>query len=228
MSTALETIRYKSVDIYAQGEYVAVRGVAQAMGLDWSAQRRLIESNPWSEGYVVVSTTQLPGDTQARQHFFLHRCCVPMWIANISTGHIADEHTKSVVIRWQKEIAQVLADYYEGKLKVKTPRKPPRYRNGLPSDEYVDRMITRGAVQIPTKYGPLVFDRTDPQYAVSLIKGIIQENFFSATERAEALDDSLTKKIRAQAGQISPVPILSNVPPELENPNSKYWNKPGT
>lgn len=117
MSAELATINYKGTDIYVQGEYVAVRQMAEAMGLDWEGQRQLIERNHWSEGHTFKAQVCLPGAQQAYNILFMHRRRVPMWVANISTGHIQDEKVKQTVIRWQNEIADVLADYYEGKLK---------------------------------------------------------------------------------------------------------------
>jgi P22_AR N-terminal domain len=112
-----ELIPYRDAEIAVQGEFVAVRQMAEAIGLDWNGQRQLIERSPWSEGWTCVLHVRLPGEDRARDHYFLHRRRVSMWVANISTGHIKNETVRTTVIQWQNEIADVLADYYEGKLK---------------------------------------------------------------------------------------------------------------
>lgn len=176
MTTEVATIDYRGTAIHVQGEFVAVRQMADAMGLDWSAQRRLILNNPWSEGCTVVSTTQLPGDTQAREHFFLHRRRVPMWVANISTGHIQDGAVKATVIRWQNEIADVLADYYEGKPKVS--RAPRRKRIAGPGTLFPDeleflRQSGARRVKLPSGF-EIEFATEGTEYALSLVKSAVE------------------------------------------------------
>lgn len=213
-------IDYRGTAIPVQDEYVAVSRMAEAMGLDWSGQRQLIARSPWSTGWTGIIPVRLPGDDRSREHFMLHRRRVPMWVANIDTGHIRDETVRATVIRWQQEIADVLADYYEGKRAPKAPAKPPRYRNGLPSTEFLVEAKQMGLKRVPSKYGDFEFDSSGVEYAVSLVKGAVDDALAlnPTVERAEYLREDLEKKIRAQAGQPVPAPVLS-LPPSMSGDN---------
>lgn len=211
MTSEVATIDYRGTSIYAQDEYVAVRQMAEAMGLNANAQRELILRCSWSTGWTRVIRVQVPGDNQTREHFFLHRRRVPMWVAKISEDRIADETVKATVIRWQSEIADVLANHYEGKpaAKAKTPRRKRVAGPGTPFPDELEYLQHTGAsrVRLPSGF-EIEFATEGILYATSLVKGIIRAEFFSETERAEAISEDLTKKICAQAGQPVPPPNL--------------------
>lgn len=211
-STEIATIPGpQGTQIYSQGEFVAVRQMAGAMGLDWNGQRQLIERSPWSGTWTCKSHVQLPGDTQAREHYFLHRRRVPMWVANISTGHIKDETVKATVIQWQNEIADVLADYYEGKLGKAQTSKPAlfsiegpkqmRFGHAYPTESEIKCLLSMGASKIPTKYGAIEFDRSSPEYAFTMMHAIVNEAISNDTSPAtEELRSTIeeAKVIRTQ------------------------------
>ncbi|GIH23022.1 hypothetical protein Aph01nite_13320 [Acrocarpospora phusangensis] len=88
-----------------------LRRLTVPVGLDPDGQRNLIKRSAWSKGRTDNMYVQLPGDTQVREHFVISHRIVPMWIANIETGRMANQSTRERIERWQVEFADALYDY---------------------------------------------------------------------------------------------------------------------
>jgi len=91
---------------------IAVRRVCDALGVDLASQSVKLRSKGWA--CVVMNTTQLPGDTQRREHIFLDLRSLPMWLATIEPSRVA-EHVRPKLLRYQRECADVLADHFLGR-----------------------------------------------------------------------------------------------------------------
>lgn len=94
----------------ADGKYVALRQVCEALGLDYSAQYRRIKRQPWA--CIAMMATQLPGDTQTRETCFIDRQTFSMWLATIDTSRVKNTTTRELVIAYQREAAQAIDAYF--------------------------------------------------------------------------------------------------------------------
>lgn len=217
MSTEVAILQVNNTEVYAQGDYLFPQAMAEAMGLDWNAQRQRIERSSWSEGWTCTAHVQVPGDTQARSRFAMHQRYVPMWIAGIDTRHMNPD-VKPVVEAWQREIAEVLAEHYyptknDGRFKAgNTSGTNARYRNGLPTDDFLVKAQAMGLRKVPSKYGDFEFDSSAVQFAVSLVRGVIKADFIEEAADLQTRIDAgneLSRKLGYQInGKLPPPPVL--------------------
>lgn len=104
--------------------YFAPRPICQAIGLDWKAQYERIKRNPVLSTCVVMSTTQLPGDTQQREIVTLPLKLLNGWLFGIDAGRVKPALRESI-LTYQRECYDALAAYWQQGL-AKNPRAEPR------------------------------------------------------------------------------------------------------
>lgn len=90
--------------------HVSARKVSEALGIDWPSQRKRLNRQPWAS--MVMMTTQLPGESQARETTFVDRKTFTMWLATIETGRLKNEQAKDLLIAYQREAADALDQYF--------------------------------------------------------------------------------------------------------------------
>jgi hypothetical protein len=93
------------------GNWTSVTALSNRMGVDPNGQRQAVLRKHWAQGWTCKTHVQLPGDTQRREHFFLHEKRVPMWLANIDTTRLQDKQVRARVESTQVEFADVLAEW---------------------------------------------------------------------------------------------------------------------
>lgn len=117
----LTTINFHGATLVAiRGEtdattLVAMRPVAEGMGLDWSSQRRKLAGHPVLETCMVVMTMQMPGDDQAREWVFLPLNRLNFWLATVHPNRVTDPAIRAKVIEYQEECAEALYQHFFAK-----------------------------------------------------------------------------------------------------------------
>lgn len=91
--------------------YVAMRPIVSAIGLDWAAQFSRIKRHPVLSTSVVVMTTQMPGDDQAREVFFLPLKMLNGWLFGVNANRVKPE-IQNALIQYQRECFDVLAAHF--------------------------------------------------------------------------------------------------------------------
>lgn len=93
---------------------VAMKPVAEGMGLDWGGQYKKIAAHPVLATCVSLTEMQMPGD-QRREWVFLPLNRLHFWLATVQTNRIADADIRARVIEYQMECADVLFSHFFGK-----------------------------------------------------------------------------------------------------------------
>lgn len=108
----LTQIPFHDTTIYttADGAYVALRPVCEALGLDFSGQLQRLRNQAWT--CMGVIPTQMPGDNQRREMVFVDRRTFTMWLATIDTGRLKNERARELVRTYQCEAADALDKYF--------------------------------------------------------------------------------------------------------------------
>lgn len=91
---------------------VAMKPVAEGMRLDWSAQRRKIADHPVLVTCMVVTTIQMPGDSQIREWVFLPLNRLNFWLATVHPNRVSDDAVRAKVIEYQNECADALYQHF--------------------------------------------------------------------------------------------------------------------
>lgn len=91
--------------------HVALRPIVQALGLDWAAQFTRIKRHPVLSTCVVVTATQVPGDDQARDMFFLPLDKLNGWLFGVSVNRVKPE-LRERLTQYQRECFDVLARHF--------------------------------------------------------------------------------------------------------------------
>lgn len=94
-----------------RGHWVFLNQLCGFMSIDAENQRKRVNRNHWSQGWTATMAVQVPGDTQARNHFLIHQRRLPMWLGSITTSAIKDKDARQRVEEHQTEFADALADY---------------------------------------------------------------------------------------------------------------------
>lgn len=91
--------------------YVAMRPICEAIGLDWAAQFTRIKRHPVLSTCVAVTTTQMPGDDQAREVTMLPLNKLNGWLFGISVRRCKPE-LRERLTQYQAECFDVLASHF--------------------------------------------------------------------------------------------------------------------
>lgn len=105
------------------GNWAVLGQLCANLTLDSNGQRQLIERKSWSAGRTCITHVQLPGDTQARQHFLVHERIVPMWLANVTASRIQDDSKRAKIELAQLELADALYQYVTANRPFREPSK---------------------------------------------------------------------------------------------------------
>lgn len=108
----LTRVPFHDTAIYttADGAYVALRPVCEALGLDADGQLQRLKRKPWT--CTVIMPVQVPGDDQSRELVFIDRRTFTMWLATIDTSRVKNERTRELVRTYQCEAADALDKYF--------------------------------------------------------------------------------------------------------------------
>lgn len=107
----LTRVPFHDTTIYttADGTYVALRPVCEALGLDADSQLQRIKRQPWA---TTVIMTGVAADGKMHEMTFIDRRTFTMWLATIDTGRVKNEHTRELVRTYQCEAADALDKYF--------------------------------------------------------------------------------------------------------------------
>lgn len=107
----LTRVPFHDTTIYttADGTYVALRPVCEALNLDYASQFKRVQNQPWA---TVVMMTTVAADGKMREMTFIDRRTFTMWLATIDTGRLKNEHTRELVRTYQCEAADALDKYF--------------------------------------------------------------------------------------------------------------------
>jgi hypothetical protein len=89
--------------------YVILRPAVEALGLDWKNQHAKLKTRSWAS--VVQSTTQLPGDTQARVHSLAPVRTFLMLLATVNENRVP-EAVRPTLVAFQNETADAIEAYW--------------------------------------------------------------------------------------------------------------------
>ncbi len=87
---------------------VSPRHACDAMGIDWSAQRKRLNSTKWAA--VVMIATPSAGGTQ--ETVMVDRRTFTMWLATIEPSRIKNDDARAIVEAFQSEAADALDAYF--------------------------------------------------------------------------------------------------------------------
>lgn len=107
----LTQIPFHDTTIYttADGAYVALRPVCEALGLNFSGQQQRLQRQSWA---VVCMTHTTGADGKTYEMMLIDRRTFTMWLATIDTGRVKNEHTRELVRTYQCEAADALDQYF--------------------------------------------------------------------------------------------------------------------
>lgn len=112
--------------------YVALRPICESIGVDWKAQYNRIKRHPVLSTCVVVMTTQMPGDDQAREVFMLPLDKLNGWLFGVSVSRVKPELRDRLTV-YQTECFGALAKHFGAtELSSKTGQLPNALRQITP------------------------------------------------------------------------------------------------
>lgn len=107
----LTQVPFHDTTIYttADGAYVALRPVCEALGLDADSQLQRIKRQPWATTVIMAGVA---ADGKMHEMTFIDRRTFTMWLATIDTGRVKNERTRELVRTYQCEAADALDKYF--------------------------------------------------------------------------------------------------------------------
>lgn len=107
----LAQIPFHNTTIYttADGAYVALRPVCEALGLDANGQWQRLQRQSWATACMMHAVA---ADGKRREMTFIDRRTFTMWLATIDTGRVKDERAHSLLDVYQREAADALDKYF--------------------------------------------------------------------------------------------------------------------
>jgi hypothetical protein len=102
-----------ALDVQRKGNdvYVSVKRVCEALGIDNGGQQVKLAEKEWATVEIISTVAE---DGKQRQMTMLHLDSLPLWLATIDAGRVAED-ARPKLLRYQKECARVLADHFLGR-----------------------------------------------------------------------------------------------------------------
>ena len=97
--------------------WVQAKHVAEALGLDWSAQFRHLTRDEALKDTIAIMTMVSPNPTKPeetieRETVFIERRGLVLWLAKLQPSRVKDPERRKKIIAYQKEAARALEDYF--------------------------------------------------------------------------------------------------------------------
>lgn len=92
-----------------QGYYVVFKRLCENMGVEYSGQRQRLQRQPWATEGVITS---VGADGKQRKMMAISRKTMIMWLATIDSNRLGNPTVRDAVIRYQKQVADVLDAYF--------------------------------------------------------------------------------------------------------------------
>lgn len=112
-NTTVATIPFHGTNIQSveiDGKpHVFFKPMVDTLGMDNRSQLRRLENKSWAS--MVKMTTQLPGDTQRREHITVDIRTLTMWLATIDENRVSEE-ARPLVVTYQSEVADAIEAYW--------------------------------------------------------------------------------------------------------------------
>lgn len=102
---------------------VVFKPAVESIGLDYSSQLKRLRRQPWAS--VVVTTMQLPGDTQGREMVTVPEDTFIMWAATLQASRVASE-LRPMLVAFQTESKKALHAYWTQGQAVRAQAQPPQ------------------------------------------------------------------------------------------------------
>ena len=90
---------------------VAMKPIAEAIGLDWNGQFQRIKRHPVMATCMFMTHIQMPGDDQRREVATLPLKMLNGWLFGIDANRVKPE-SRAKLIEYQRECFDVLANYF--------------------------------------------------------------------------------------------------------------------
>ncbi|QTA84859.1 phage antirepressor N-terminal domain-containing protein [Desulfonema magnum] len=98
--------------LHNNAEYVAMKPVCEGMGLDWEAQRQLIERDPVLNSTACIIQV-VAGDGKQRDMLCLPLIYLNGWLFKINAARYReDDPRRDIIIQYQRECYSVLYNYW--------------------------------------------------------------------------------------------------------------------
>ncbi|WP_053764686.1 phage antirepressor N-terminal domain-containing protein [Leptospirillum ferriphilum] len=91
--------------------YTPMKPIVEGMGLDWASQFTKLKSDPKRWGSIVMTTIQVPGDTQGRETLCMPLRKLPGWLMTIQPSRVKPE-IREKILQYQNECDDVLWEYW--------------------------------------------------------------------------------------------------------------------
>lgn len=92
--------------------HVIPRPIVDLLGISWAPQHTKLSAARWV--IITLVVTQLPNDSQPRQHVAISLESFSIWLAGIQEGRVAEEAAETV-IHYKREAGKALRDHFFGK-----------------------------------------------------------------------------------------------------------------
>ena len=89
--------------------YVFFKPMVDTLGLGYGSQTQKLNGKSWA--CVTKIVTQLPGDTQRREHITVDIRTLTMWLATIDENRVSEE-ARPLVVAYQSEVADAIEAYW--------------------------------------------------------------------------------------------------------------------
>ena len=177
---------------------VPVRPICQVLGIDWSSQRKRITREEVLKSCVVILTTQIPGDTQRREH-----ACLPLdylhgWLFGITVSQVS-EHYRERITLYRRECFRALSAAFQADL-------------ALP-DKAASPFETRMTLLQVRDLGAAIMQMAEQQMALEGRITSVDAKADAAHSRLDKAADvvkSLQQRMGAVEGKLSPGEVITD------------------
>lgn len=112
---SIQTVKFDGQSLYVLNQngaaYVSVRKLCDNLGISFGSQRDRIRRHPVLKTCVLVTSTQLPDDTQSREQMFIPLNKLNGWLFGINASRCSED-VQDRLIQYQSECFDVLADHF--------------------------------------------------------------------------------------------------------------------
>ena len=126
--------------------FTPMKPIVEGMGLDWASQFTKLKSDQKRWGSIVITTIQVPGDTQSRETVMMPLRKLPGWLMTIQPSRVKPE-IREKILQYQNECDDVLWKYWT-KGRAENPQVIPQDPSATPTLNLMAPIDFRQHVQL--------------------------------------------------------------------------------
>ncbi len=182
---------------------VPVRPICHVLGINWSPQRLRINRDEVLRSCVIKVITQVPGDTQRREHLCLPLEYLHGWLFGIGATQVKEEYREKITL-YRRECFRALSAAFQAELMLpdtSTAPPPPAAEQGMTLSQIHDLGL---AIAQMAKQQMALEERVDDTHTLATDAHALATHSHARLDKAAEVIRALQRRTTTLEGKLHP------------------------